>query len=396
MTHTGLASRVYDTFQKSDRLGTPIDTILWHHQAGTNSESVIAAMRSGARQVSANVVITNEGEIVVVVAEEFRAWTSGSTSDGGAGARWDRRALTVEIENEAAGGSWPISVAAIQAAARLRADWRARYDIRQEYGHRDLWNLFRASYATFCPGPETVARIQAADPSGPIPTTPAGTPSGASRVNYGYGLTTQAQLAAQQALARLGRYSGDQDGVFGPMSVSAMQRYLIDYGYLPKTYVVDGVPGPNYGKAVQKLAQAHGYTGPIDGVPGENTSAGIVAWAAPIIGTIIVSPAMPAGSTWSYWEPSGELGKRVQAGLKKRGRYNGPVDGVFGINTRKGVQLTCRAGGGYTGPIDGVPGQNTCLAIQRYARDFGSYTGPIDGAPRVKSWEGFALGLERS
>lgn len=394
MTHTGLASRVFDTFQKSSRQGATIDTILWHHQAGTNSESVIAAMRSGARQVSANCVITNEGEIVVVVDEDWRAWTSGSSTDGGAGARWDRRSLTVEIENEAAGGSWPISAAAIQAAAKLRADWRSRYPISQEYGHRDLWNLFRASYPTFCPGPDTVARIQAADPSGPIPA-PAGGGVTPPTTNYGFGLTSQAQLAAQQALARLGRYSGDQDGIFGSMSVSAMQRYLIDYGFLPKTYVVDGVPGPNYGRAVQSLAKQHGYAGPIDGAPGANTSAGIVAWAAQILGQIIVAPDAPSGSSWSFWEPTGPLAARVQAGLKKKGRYSGPVDGVFGVNTRKGVQMTCAAGGGYKGPIDGVPGEQTSYAIQRYAAAWGDYTGPIDGAPRTKSWEGFALGLER-
>lgn len=93
--------------------------------------------------------------------------------------------------------------------------------------------------------------------------------------------------------------------------------------------------------------------------------------------------------------PRGALMSRIQSALKARGRYNGPVDGVGGTNTAKGIQLTIANGGGYTGPIDGALGRQSALAVQRYATRWGDYTGPIDGDPLTNSWANFALGLER-
>jgi len=159
MVYSKLTNQVRISSQSSSRNGSKVDTFLIHHQAGTNDDAVIAAMVSGSKGVSANYTISNEGRITCVVPEELRAWTSGSSYDGGKGAAWDRRAITVEIENQSAGGSWPISTAALTAAARLLQDLRARYKINYVLGHRDLWERYRASYATFCPGPATVARI---------------------------------------------------------------------------------------------------------------------------------------------------------------------------------------------------------------------------------------------
>jgi len=158
MTFSKQTNQVRISNQSSPRNST-IDTFLIHHQAGTNDDAVIAAMVSGSRGVSANYTISNEGRITCVVEEERRAWTSGSAYDGGKGAAWDHRAVTVEIENESGAPDWDISAKALDAAARLLRDLRARYTIRHVLGHRDLWNTYGASYATFCPGPETVMKI---------------------------------------------------------------------------------------------------------------------------------------------------------------------------------------------------------------------------------------------
>jgi hypothetical protein len=158
MVYSKQTNQVRISNQSSPRNDT-IDTFLIHHQAGTNDDAVIAAMVSGSRGVSANYTISNEGRITCVVPEERRAWTSGSAYDGGKGAAWDHRAVTVEIENQSAGGEWPISTKALDAAARLLVDLRQRYTIKHVLGHRDLWNTYGASYATFCPGPETVMKI---------------------------------------------------------------------------------------------------------------------------------------------------------------------------------------------------------------------------------------------
>lgn len=99
------------------------------------------------------------------------------------------------------------------------------------------------------------------------------------------------------------------------------------------------------------------------------------------------------GKGWAFNLPSPRVQKRVQQGLRNRNRYSGPVDGAFGPNTIKGVQISIR-NVGYTGPIDGIPGPNTCYFTQIYAKRFGRYVGPVDKVLGPNTWAGFALGLE--
>lgn len=99
------------------------------------------------------------------------------------------------------------------------------------------------------------------------------------------------------------------------------------------------------------------------------------------------------GAGWAFNPPVASVQQRIQAALARRGRYAGPIDGVWGVESIKGIQRTC-ANVGYTGPIDGVPGANTCHYVQVYAARFGGYTGPIDSVLGPHSWEGFAEGLE--
>jgi hypothetical protein len=83
------------------------------------------------------------------------------------------------------------------------------------------------------------------------------------------------------------------------------------------------------GVILQHLAKRHGYTGPIDGIPGNKT------WTA------------------------------LQTALRAHG-YTGPIDGKPGPNTYRALQAMARQGG-YTGPIDGVPGALTYAALQALA-----------------------------
>lgn len=102
----------------------------------------------------------------------------------------------------------------------------------------------------------------------------------------------------------------------------------------------------------------------------------------------------PKPAQWAFNRPSAAMQKRIQAALKKRGRYSGPVDGVWGANTIKGIQTSIK-GVGYTGAVDGVPGERTCRFVQVYAQRFGDYKGPVDSILGPNGWAGFALGLER-
>lgn len=96
------------------------------------------------------------------------------------------------------------------------------------------------------------------------------------------------------------------------------------------------------------------------------------------------------GDGISYWEPTGELGRRIQNGLKGYG-YTGPVNGIWGSNTRKAAQRLAREGG-YKGAIDGLIGPNTIKGLQNVARK-GGYTGNIDGVAAEYTWNGVRRAL---
>lgn len=279
MTYSTLTNQVRETNQRSSRNGTEIDTFLIHHQAGTNDDSVIDSMVTGRKVVSANYTISNEGRLTLVVSERDRAWTSGSSKDGGRGASWDRRAVTVEIENELGAPTWRISNAALAMAAALLVDLRARYTIKHVIGHRDLWTLYQASYPTFCPGTETVDQIKS------LAGTPSSLPA-ISPIKIQPILTTPApgwtwvlpsawvQKQIQGELRERNRYDGRVDGDWGRLSIAAIQLTLRNVGY---TGLLDGIPGKMTCHFVQVYAQRFGdYNGPIDDDLGPNSWAGFL------------------------------------------------------------------------------------------------------------------------
>lgn len=148
-----------------------VDRIILHHAASTSLSGVLSMMETGSRQVSSNYVIGNSGEIVGVVPEEFRAWTSGSTS-------WDGRAITFEIINETGGPDWRISDAAFASVTMILADISVRYGIPLNRDtvitHQELYTRYGASYATACPGPFLQPKIDALislATSGSVPTS---------------------------------------------------------------------------------------------------------------------------------------------------------------------------------------------------------------------------------
>ena len=166
MTYSSLTDRSGVSPKRSSREGARIDTFLVHHMASTGGVGVSEMMLgSGGRTVSSNYTILSDGTLWGIVPEEDRAWTSGAAGDGGKGAAWDRRSITVEIENETAAPDWRISQRALQTAANLLADLRRRHPITNVLGHRDLYERYGASYPTYCPGPNTVAQILALTPT---------------------------------------------------------------------------------------------------------------------------------------------------------------------------------------------------------------------------------------
>jgi murein DD-endopeptidase len=102
---------------------------------------------------------------------------------------------------------------------------------------------------------------------------------------------------------------------------------------------------------------------------------------------------LPKTTTEQDGVPGPIMWKRAQNWLRIEHGYTGPIDGVPGVNTYAALQRAMR-GYGYTGPIDGVPGTNTWAAVQRLAAQWG-YTGPIDGVMGPNSWRGFARFLNQ-
>lgn len=154
-TFSPLIVGTYESTDRDSRRGVAIDTFIIHHSADTNQNNVLAAMQPGGRDVSANYSLKDRN-LVGVVGEEWRAWTSGSPDDGGAGAAWDRRSITIEVCNSQMGGTWPVSDATFDTLARLIADWARRYgqpiNDDRVLTHQELWRRFHASYPTACPG----------------------------------------------------------------------------------------------------------------------------------------------------------------------------------------------------------------------------------------------------
>lgn len=164
MTVSPLTNQVYTTTQQSSRNGAAIDHFIVHHAVSTSWQSVLSMMQGG-KQVSANYIIANDGQIISVVPEEMRAWTSSS-------AYWDGRSVTVEVCNESldANAGYPISAKAQDALTRLIGDVGKRYGFTPTFNggygtvlaHRDLVNIPPyQSYATACPGQYTYDRLPA-------------------------------------------------------------------------------------------------------------------------------------------------------------------------------------------------------------------------------------------
>lgn len=157
MTYSRLASASgKESPQCSSRQGAQIDHFIVHHAVNTSARSVVDMMTIPTKQVSANYVVGPDGPIGVV-REEMRAWTSGASGDGGRGAAWDRRSITVETVNSTLAPNYGFASSTIEHLARLIADCATRYgfpiDRDHVIGHRELKERYNASYATACPGP---------------------------------------------------------------------------------------------------------------------------------------------------------------------------------------------------------------------------------------------------
>jgi N-acetyl-anhydromuramyl-L-alanine amidase AmpD len=345
MTFSGLATAIRRSSMHSSRNGTKIDTLLLHHAATVSAATVVGMMVSGSRTVSANYVCGNDGQLFGIVDEENRAWTSGSSSDGGRGAAWDRRSITVETANESYGGSWPISERSYATLAALAADLHRRYGLKLDrdhvIGHRELWQRYRASYATACPGGMDLDRI----------VNLARAIVGQGGVVPAVGTSTPIPAAAYQEAVPVAEY----------------QRLLIAKGYDLGPTGADGVKGPRTTAAVVAAQKAGGLDP--DGLVGPRTvewlrggaaptPAGVLAPAFPLPrGSYFGPRSGPATSVSGYFSHRADL-KQWQQRMKDRGWAIDP-DGLYGTQTHD-VALAFQTEKGLD--RDGLIGEKTWAA----------------------------------
>jgi hypothetical protein len=155
MTRSPINTANVKTDQASARTNGPLNMIILHHGATTSDAQIISMMVTNSREVSAHKVIKDK-RITGVVDEELRAWSLADQY-------WDSRAFTVETANESTDG-WTISAESHESLAQSAADWARRYHfpiIRSKavspeqwtlIGHREVYSIHDASYATACPG----------------------------------------------------------------------------------------------------------------------------------------------------------------------------------------------------------------------------------------------------
>lgn len=408
---------IHNTPNKSIRQNVARRGACLHHAAMTSLNG-LRRLEMGAKQVSSTAIIKDHNIERMMPDETFRAWSLSS-------AFWDSALRSIEACNESVIG-WTVSDETHWSMAKAVAYWS---EIEGWWPHRDgprntwtvithseVYTIHNASYPTACAGGVNAdlvtARAQelrggATAPAG-IPMAPSSSVSTApAAVSFAYGLTKAAQLAMQQALARMKRYTGLEDGDFGSMSVSSMQQWLKDTGYLPAGYLVDGKPGGIYGEALHDLADKYGYTGTHIGLPGANVSSALEKWAASMAQVSVtkvqpplysVGPVIRSGQDWSVSLPQGELAKRIGRELIKKGRlprnYNndGDPQRVF----EAAVQETLNFSNVFKGTNDGKLERGGAFGVQDYGNLFANYRargGIRDGRLGVFSWLCFADGL---
>lgn len=143
MTFSGLIKSTVPHHNKyTSRQGRGVTRVIVHHWAGTRGGD--SRLTNPSEDVSANYILYSDGTLVGQVPEEYRAWTSGSWEA-------DSYSITVEIQNSAVGGEWPVSDKAVAKLVELIADVARRYKWgsvtrSRVRGHREF-------AATACPGP---------------------------------------------------------------------------------------------------------------------------------------------------------------------------------------------------------------------------------------------------
>jgi len=129
--------------------------IVLHHGATTSLDALIALMMPGGRKVSAHAAIGGK-EIVNVVPESRRSFSLDASI-------FERRVLSAECVNSTLAPNYELSEETHESIAQWVADVSKRHRIWPTraggdpkkwtvIGHREVYTIYSAGYATVCPG----------------------------------------------------------------------------------------------------------------------------------------------------------------------------------------------------------------------------------------------------
>lgn len=143
----------YNTPNKSPRQNVARRGVVLHHAAMT-SLPALHRLAMGAKQVSATALCKDDLLEHLIPDDRFRAWSLSS-------AYWDSALRSVETCNQSTDG-WTVSEASHRSLARAVAYWsetegwwphrEGKPETWTVLGHREVYTIHGASYATACPG----------------------------------------------------------------------------------------------------------------------------------------------------------------------------------------------------------------------------------------------------
>ena len=159
MTFSSLVGRTFATTKQGPRYGKRPERLIVHHCANTNSEAMVRYLSGSGGGTSATYCLTTGPELVGIVPEELRPWTSNAVV-GGVNYDNDSNSVTVETVNLTGAPEWRVTDAQIEMLAQLAADLCKRYgwgklDRRRVVGHREVL----PNGYTECPGPYLYAHL---------------------------------------------------------------------------------------------------------------------------------------------------------------------------------------------------------------------------------------------
>lgn len=202
MSNSPLVTYTRISPNQSSRLGNKITTITIHHMAGIlDVETVGRIFSDGYREASSNYAIDNDLNVGMYVEEKDRSWASSNGDN-------DRKAVTIELANDEVGGDWHVADKVIEKCIELCVDICRRNGIKAlNYTGDTSGNLTKHCWfaATLCPGPYLGSKF----------------PYIASAVNARLNGAEPIPEPTPEPAKKL-----DEDGIFGPLSVAAMQKWL--------------------------------------------------------------------------------------------------------------------------------------------------------------------------